>query len=102
VIVNPVLMLESNKVTVNINDKFAVQRNAISGLILLSDTFWKQPVQNGKVNVHGLEFPTVELQVMNVQAVLEFVELDEPAFTQLYPEVFSTQVPEIRHHEGSV
>jgi hypothetical protein len=32
--------------------------------------------------VLGLEFPTVIFQVMDVQAVLELVEFDKPAFTE--------------------
>jgi hypothetical protein len=92
-------MLEQDKVSVNINDILTVQRNAIFGLVLLADTLRKQPIQNGKIHVHGLELPTVKFQIMRVQAVLETVELDEPAFTKRDPKMFSAQVPETRHLE---
>jgi len=83
-------MLEAHKVTVNVNNIFAIQRHTIPCLILLSNTFRKQPIQNRKVNVHGLEFPTVELQISHAQAVLELVELDEPAVTQHDAKMFPT------------
>jgi hypothetical protein len=76
------LMLETYKVTVNINNILTIQRHTIPCLILISNTFRKKPVQNGKVNMHGLELPTVKLQVSNAQAVFKLVELDEPAITQ--------------------
>jgi hypothetical protein len=41
--------------------------------------------------VHGLELPTVELQIMGVQAVLETVKLDETAFTEPTPEVLPAE-----------
>jgi hypothetical protein len=37
----------------------------------------------------GLEFPTVEFELVNIQAVLEFVELDRLAVTKHNSEMFS-------------
>jgi hypothetical protein len=49
------------------------------------------------------EFPTVKLQVFaTVQAVLETVEFDEPAFTERNSKVLPAQVPETRHSEGNI
>jgi hypothetical protein len=64
-VVNLVFVSEGHKVRINVNNIFAVHWNAILSLILLADTFRKQPVQNGKVNVYGLEFPAVEPQVLS-------------------------------------
>jgi hypothetical protein len=32
--------------------------------------------------MHGLEFPTVKPQLLNIQAIFKLVELDEPAVTK--------------------
>jgi hypothetical protein len=96
---HPVLMLEQDKISININDVLAVQRNAVSGLVFLSDSLRKQPVQHAEIDVKRPELPTVKLQVSRSQAVLETVELDEPAFTKRNAEMFPTQVPETRHLE---
>jgi len=56
-----VLMLEKHHVAVNVNDIFAVQGDAVLSLVFLAYAFWKKPVQNRKVNVQRLEFPTLKL-----------------------------------------
>jgi len=95
-------MFEPDKVTVNVNNILAIQRHTIPSLILLSNTLRKEPVQKRKVNVHGLELPTVKLEIMNVQAVLELVEFDEPALSRGYSKVFSCEVPLAWNGEGTV
>jgi hypothetical protein len=52
--------------------------------------------------VHGFELPTVELQIMGVQAILETVEFDEPAFTERNTKMLPTHVPETGHLEGII
>jgi hypothetical protein len=52
--------------------------------------------------VHGLKFPTVEFQIMGIQAVLETVEFDEPAFTERNSEMLPAQVPDAFHLEGII
>jgi hypothetical protein len=42
----------------------AIQRNAISSLILLYYTLWKKPVQNGKVNTNWSKLPEVESRIL--------------------------------------
>jgi hypothetical protein len=49
--------------------------------------------------VHGLKLPTVEFQIIGIQAILETVELDEPALAKRNPKMLSAQVPETRHLE---
>jgi hypothetical protein len=44
-------MLETYKVTVNINNILTIQRHTIPSLVLLSDTLRKKPIQNREVNV---------------------------------------------------
>jgi hypothetical protein len=63
-VINFVLVPERREIAVNVNDIFSVQRYTVSSLVLLADTFWEQPVQNREVNMHGLEFPAVILQVL--------------------------------------
>ena len=46
VIVDFMFMFEKHQVTVNVNHILTVNRNAISGLVLSADPFWKKPVQN--------------------------------------------------------
>jgi hypothetical protein len=88
-------MFEYHHVTVNVNDILAIQRNTISGLPLLANSFRKQPVQNRKVNVYWSKLPAVEFQVFCGKAVLEFVELDESAVTQNNTKMLSAQSPKI-------
>jgi hypothetical protein len=97
-----VLVFEQNEIRVNVYDVFPVQRNTVSGLVLLTDTLREQPIQNGKINVHGLELPTVEFQIMDVQAVLKTVKLDEPASTERNTKMLPAHVPDTRHFEGII
>jgi hypothetical protein len=78
-LINLMLMPERHKVTVNVNDVFAADWNAVLGLVLLSNSFRKQPVQDAEVNVHGFEFPAVKSQVISRQAIFKVVKLDEGA-----------------------
>jgi hypothetical protein len=89
-IFDPVLVFEQDQISVNVYDIFTVQRHTIPSLVFLADTLRKQPIQNGKVNVHRLELPTTELKIMGVQAVLETVEFDEPASTERNAEMLPT------------
>jgi hypothetical protein len=95
-------MPEQYKIGVNVNDKLSVQRNTISGLVLLSNTLRKKPVQNRKIDVHGLELPTIKLQIVNVQAVFEFIELDKLAVAKHDSKMLSAKVPQPWKHEGYV
>jgi hypothetical protein len=52
--------------------------------------------------VHRLEFPTVKLQVVGIQAVLETVEFDELAVTERNSKMFSAQVPDAFELEGII
>jgi hypothetical protein len=53
--------------------------------------------------VHGLEPPTVILQVSAaVQAVLETVKFDEPAVTKRHTKMFSAKVPDVFDLEGII
>jgi hypothetical protein len=62
----------------------------------------EKPVQNGKIDVHGLELPTVKLQVSRSQAVLETVKFDEPAITKRNTKMLPTQVPCAFELEGII
>ncbi|HUW48298.1 MAG TPA: hypothetical protein VMW36_06115, partial [Patescibacteria group bacterium] len=99
VIVNLMLVSESNEIRVNVNNILAVQRNAVSGLVLSSYTFRKEPVQNRHVNVHGSEFITVEPQVPFIQAILVFVELDKPAVSEGNANMLSTKIKKTRNSD---
>ncbi len=90
VIIHFMLVHKRHEITVNVNYILAAQGHAVTDLILLTDSFGKKPVQNRKVNVNGLKLPAVEPQVLFVQAVLEFVELGEPAVTERESKVSST------------
>jgi hypothetical protein len=57
-------MPEGHQVRVNVDDILAVQGNTVSGLVLLAYALGKQPVQNGKIDVHGSELPTVKPQIL--------------------------------------
>jgi len=84
------------------NDTLTVQRNAIPTLTLLTDSLRKQPVQHAEVDATRPELPTVKLQIMDIRAVLETVEFDEPAFTKRNPKMLTAQVPHAFELEGII
>ena len=49
-----------------------------------------------------LEFPTIIFQVMDVQAVLEAVKFNEPAFAERNAEMLTAQVPDAFNLEGII
>lgn len=102
VVFNLMLVPEQDQIAVNVDDVLAVQRNTVSGLVLLADTLSKQPVQDGKMDVHGLELPTVKLHISYSQAILETVELDELAVTERNAEMLAAQVPDAFKLEGII
>jgi hypothetical protein len=52
--------------------------------------------------VHRLEFPAVEFQIVDIQAVFKLVELDKLAVTKHDSKMFSAKVPEPWKNEGYV
>lgn len=95
-------MPKTNKITVNVNDIFTVQRNAIFSLVFLTNTLRKQPIPNRKINVHWLELVAIEPQSLLIQTVLKMVELDEPAVSEGYANVLSAKIPETRQSDRIV
>ena len=71
-------------------------------LVLLSNSFWEEPIEDRKVNVHGLELVAVKLQVLRGKAVFKAVELDESSIAQGNSEVLSGNVPDSWNCEGMV
>jgi hypothetical protein len=57
------VMLPEDQVGVNVYNVLSIQGEAVACFVLLAYPFWKQPVQDTEVDVYGLEFPTVVLQV---------------------------------------
>jgi hypothetical protein len=97
VVIDFVNVPKTDKVTVNINDVFTVQGDAVFSLVLLSNSFREKPVQDGEIDVHRFELVAIEAQVLLVQAVFKVVKLDESPIIQRNAEMLSGKVPDTWH-----